>query len=417
MSAKKSGGKPFTSFRIISEKAQRLFSKARELKSGGAGKQSTRLPPPEQYNEVLVHISLESVVKATFAIFAIIAGLTLIHLLQETIVLFFLAVFVATIMDPGVKALNRMGVPRGIGILLHYLVALALLMFLVISLIPIIAKQVTDIADLINLNANAFLQNPSISLPLVADDVNVWLTHFLESTLRNLNINHFADALQAFGQTLSTTAQGTLELAAHVAGSVVNFVFSLILVLVLAFFIQIEKEKIAAWSRSFLPWKYRGYLDDKAELIQEKIGQWARGQLVLCFSIGLFVFLALTIMRMPYALTLAILAGFTEVIPYVGPLIAAVPAVLIAVTQQGLLWGVAVAVVYYVIQWCENNLLVPLIMKRAVGLSAVAIMLAMLVGVSFPDVIHPVLGIILSIPITTILALFLDDWRSSPPRS
>ena len=147
-----------------------------------------------------------------------------------------------------------------------------------------------------------------------------------------------------------------------------------------------------------------------------KIGQWARGQLLLCLSIGFLVFLALIILRMPYALTLAILAGFTEFIPVVGPFIAAVPAVLIALTQEGFIWALVLAVVYYIIQWCENNLLVPLIMKRAVGLSPVAIIFAMLVGVSFPSVIHPVLGIILSIPTTTIIALFLEDWREAHAR-
>jgi predicted PurR-regulated permease PerM len=67
--------------------------------------------------------------------------------------------------------------------------------------------------------------------------------------------------------------------------------------------------------------------------------------------------------------------------------------------------------VYYVVQWCENNLLVPLIMKRVVNLSPVAILFAMLVGISFPGVIHPVVGIVLAIPVTTVVSLFLEDWH------
>jgi predicted PurR-regulated permease PerM len=133
--------------------------------------------------------------------------------------------------------------------------------------------------------------------------------------------------------------------------------------------------------------------------------------LILGLVVGSLVFIALTILGMPYALTLAALAAFTEFIPYVGPFIAAVPAVLIALTEGGFLWAVVVAAVYYVVQWCENNLLVPLIMKRAVGLSPIAIIFAMLVGVSFPEVIHPILGILLAIPVTTIIAVFLNDMR------
>jgi predicted PurR-regulated permease PerM len=197
---------------------------------------------------------------------------------------------------------------------------------------------------------------------------------------------------------------------------VVTFFFNLILVLVLGFFIQIEKEKILAWVRSFVPWHLRSYVDDKSELINWKLGQWARGQLLLCASVAGLVFLALVVLRMPYALTLAILAGFTEFIPVIGLFAAAVPAVLIALTQQGLVWALMLACVYYVIQWCETNLLVPLIMRRTVNLSPVATLFAMLVGISFPSVLHPVLGIMLAIPLTTIIALFLEDWQESRAR-
>ncbi len=146
-------------------------------------------------------------------------------------------------------------------------------------------------------------------------------------------------------------------------------------------------------------------------MIPLKLAKWARVQLLLCLSIAMLVFIALSILGMPYALTLSLLAGFTEFIPVVGPLLAAIPAILIAVTAKGFLWCLVIGAVYYVIQWCENNLIVPLIMKRAVGLSPVAVMFAILVGISFPTVIHPVLGVILSIPLTSIIAIFLEDLR------
>ena len=79
----------------------------------------------------------------------------------------------------------------------------------------------------------------------------------------------------------------------------------------------------------------------------------------------------------------------------------------------GFLWALVLAGVYYVIQWCENNLLVPLVMKRAVGLSPIAILFAMMVGISFPETIHPLIGVMLAIPATTIISIFLEDWQLS----
>lgn len=411
---RKPSSHPFTSFRVIGERAQKLLAHARKMREpAGERKLAAKLPPPEEHPEVVVHLSVSSVIRTTFTILAIAVGVLFAWYILDTIVLLLLAVFVATVLDPGVKALRRVGIPRGLGILLHYFVALFLLLFLLFSLIPIIADQLQQIAVFMNDNVNDFLANPNISFPFLTQEVNLRLTIFLQNTLQNLSIIHFTDALREMGQNLSTTAQGSLLFAAQIAGSVVNFFVSMVIILVLAFFLQIEKEKIIEWVQSFLPWQYRAYADEKSEAIQWKLAQWARGQLLLCCCIGLLVFLALTILRMPYALTLAMLAGFTEFIPVIGPFIAAVPSVLIALTQEGFLWALIVAAVYYVIQWCENNLIVPLIMKRAVGLSPVAVMLAMLTGVSFPNIIHPILGVILSIPTTTIVALFLEDLRAA----
>jgi predicted PurR-regulated permease PerM len=181
----------------------------------------------------------------------------------------------------------------------------------------------------------------------------------------------------------------------------------------LAFFMQLEKERIVYWIRGFLPYRYRMYVDMKFAAIHTKIGQWVRGELLLMFSIFLITFIALSILGIDYALTLAVLAGFFELIPAIGPLFAAIPAILIGGTQEGLMWVPILAGVYYAIQWTENNLLVPLIMKRAVGLSPIAVLFAMMVGISFPNTIHPVLGVLLAVPVTTIIALFLEDWRNS----
>jgi hypothetical protein len=136
------------------------------------------------------------------------------------------------------------------------------------------------------------------------------------------------------------------------------------------------------------------------------MSKWFQGQLLLCLSIAILTFIALEILGMPYAQTLALLAGFTEFIPYAGPLIGAVPAVFVAGTQAGLVWALVVTLVYYAIQLCENNLLVPLIMKHAVGLSPISIMFGMFVGVSFPDTIHPVVGL----SVTMVSLAFLPNY-------
>jgi len=407
----------FTSIRIIGKKAQDMLQRAREsLLAEEKEPQQAPIAMQRKHPPTVVTLSVKSVVQAAFAILAIVLGAWLIFHLRHQILLLTLAIFIATVVDPGVQHMQRWGVPRGIAILVQYCIALFALLFLVISFIPIIATQLQDIASNISQDIAPFMADPHIQVPLLTEESNAQLNRLLETTLRNLSIDQFTTALQQAGQNLSDVAQESVRLAARIAGSVVNFVVSMIIVLVLAFFMQLEKERLVYWARGFLPHKYRAYADLKSEAIQTKIGQWVRGELLLMFVIFLLTLIALSILRIEYALTLAVLAGFCEIIPTVGPIIAAVPAMLIGGTQEGLIWVPILAGVYYAIQWTENNLLVPLIMKRAVGLSPIAILFAMMVGISFPDTIHPVLGVILAVPATTVITIFLEDWRGAQSR-
>ena len=410
MSSKKKQHKAsFTSLRIIGKKAQKLIEGAR---NPGDRKTNLRTKlPKKECDEVMVHISSKSVAKAAFLILAIFAGTWVVIHIRDKLIILFLAMFVAAVIDPGVEALEKYGIPRGVAVLIQYFVALFLLLFLVVSLIPIIATQIQEIALLMSVKINTFLADPEISLPFLSDAVDDQLTVLVQTTLQDLSIVKFTDALQQLGQNLSSAAQQSVTFAVQLAGSVVNFFVTMVVVLVLGFFMQLEKEKVTRWFLSFFPHRYRMYVTSKSEAVHRKIAQWARGQLMLCFSIFFLTLTALLILRMPYALTLAVFAGVCEFIPVVGPFIAAVPAVLIGLTQGGFIWGLILVGIYYVIQWCENNLLVPLIMGRAVGLSPISILFAMMVGISFPDTIHPILGVMLAIPTTTIISIFLEDWR------
>lgn len=417
MNKRKPAAAAFTTLRIIGEKAHKLLLRAREKRRGETELSPRAAPPPRgSPPAIVIHLSLLGVVQATAVIVGLAIGVLALFVIQDKIVLFLLALFVAVIMDPGVKLLGRAGIPRGIAVLLQYGLALFLFVFLLLSLIPILAEQIQQLGAYLNARVNDFLAAPSITLPFFTPEVNMRLSDLLKAALSYLSIGRFTDALQQLGRTLAAPADSLLFIV-QIAGSTLNFFLNLIVVLVLGFFLQIEKEKIIAWVRSFLPWDVRRYVDDKSDMIHWKLAQWTRGQLLLCLSVTVLVFLALVILRMPYALTLAVLAGFTELIPVIGIFIAAVPAVVLALTQQGLLWAVMLALIFYVIQWCESNLLVPLVMKRTIGLSPIVVLLAMLLGISFPSVIHPVLGIMLSIPLATIIVLFLEDWRETRMRS
>lgn len=415
MAKKSQNGDSFKSIQILSAKAQSLWTRAKsrmqtvekDFKSMKVPSAQTIMP---KKNVMTVEISTYTVVKSTIAILLVLVFTGALYIMRDKLIVMGLALFIAVVIDTNVRWLQRLGIPRSIAVLLLYLVFFSVAIFLLASLIPIVASQLQDIARYINHSADSFLADPHVRLSFLSEGLNDRLTVLTQDALQSMGIKDRASALFQFGQNLSSVAQNSIAYAVQVAGSVFNFMVTLILILVLAFFIQLEREKISDFIRSIMPREYRGYYDVKAEAIYQKISQWFHGQLVLCLSIGILVFVALEIIGMPYAQTLALLAAFTEFIPYAGPLIGALPAVIIALAQFGFVWAGVLAVIYYVIQLCENNILVPLIMKHAVGLSPIAIMFGMLVGVSFPDTVHPVVGIILAVPATAVITIFIQDF-------
>lgn len=419
MSPAKKKASTFKSFQVISKKAQKLLEQAAKRRRDAKRREETKTVRATRKKEdpaLEIQFSAASVGVATVVVIGVLLGAWLVYAVLDTIILLLLAFFLAAILDPTVHRMEQWGVPRGLAILVHLLAAVLVLLFLSISFIPLIATQLQQIAVSLSNWANAFIQNPEISLPFLTEEFNLRLTELVRSSLESLSITKFTDTLRTLGENLSPIAQGSVVLATRIAGSVLGFIINLFIVLALSFFMLLEKESIRGWFSGFFSATSTNYIDHKADLIQAKISQWVRGQLILGFVVGSLVFIALTILRFDYAATLALLAFMTEFVPYIGPFIAAAPAVLIALSEGGFIWALIIMGVYYMIQWCENNLLVPLIMKRAVGVSSTAIMFAMLVGVSFPAIIHPILGLLLAVPVTTIISIFLDDWRSSRQR-
>jgi len=414
MNFKKKSQSHFQTFRLFGKHAQKILESARvRLQSTKEDEQADRpTPQVESEEKIVLHLAVISIVKAAVTVLGIVLLGYLCYLIRDKILLFLLGIFLAVVIDPGVTFLERWKLPRGFAILLVYLLVLAALLFLVVSLIPIIAEQIQQMAVRLAERIDAFLAEPFVRLPFLNQEINQYLSTLLRQVLADISTGGTLQTLQNFGERLSNAAQGSIVFVVGVAGSVVQFVVKFVFVLVLAFFFQLEKEGVFRWVRVFLPYRYRRYAEGKAEAIHRKLAQWIHGQLMLSLAIGIIVFAALSVLRMPYALTLAVLAAFTEFVPVIGPIFAAIPAVFIALAQSGMFSALIVSVVYYGIQWCENNLLVPLIMKRAVGLSPIAIMFAMLVGVSFPETIHPILGILLAVPLSTILSIFIQDYRS-----
>lgn len=320
------------------------------------------------YTKVILRIALVAV------------GFYVLYLVRDIIALFFVAVVVMAAIDPIVSWFGRSRVPRPVGVLLIYLVLVLVLGTAFSILVPAIVSQ-----------SKAFM-----------DDLPKYLSE-LDSILIGININSH-EVANRVGEGISGSS---FDIFSKTIG-VFSAAFSFLIVLSMAFYMSIIKNGMEIFLKSVTPKNYEEKVIRVALIIKEKIGRWMLGQLLLMFVIFSLDYIVLSIIDVPYALAIAIIGGILEIIPYAGPVVSTTIATLIGFFTSPVK-GVLVLISYVLIQQAENHVIVPQIMKKAVGLNPLVIIFSVLVGVK----IAGVAGAILAVPVATAISVVIENYPKS----
>ncbi|MGB9883693.1 MAG: AI-2E family transporter [Microgenomates group bacterium] len=223
-------------------------------------------------------------------------------------------------------------------------------------------------------------------------------------------ISHFARkfpqiASSIFPQTnffdFSFISQNIPQLTSN-AFSLIKNVFSNIVFIIsifsFSFYFLIEENFFLKSLKKFFEDEEAEKINIIIKKIQNRISYWFWGEIFLMFAVGSLTYLGLILLNIPYPLPLAILAGLLEIVPNIGPTVAAIPSIVVGLSQSIFL-GAAALILAIFVQQTENNLLVPLIMKKFVGVNPVATLAALMIGGKLAGV----LGVLLAVPITLIL--------------
>lgn len=312
---------------------------------------------------------------------AVVIGIVL-YLGRSALGPFIVGLVLAYLLDIPVERLSRRGVPRWVSVLIVYAVT-AFLVYqgLRLMLRPLADEVSTFIAELPRFTAQIADQYAHLDLP---------------PALRNAVDSFLAELGQGGGFDPSTL----LPVASIFAG-VLGTLVAYIIVPVWAFYLIRDRPALAAAADRSLPAEWRADVRAVASLALRVFGQWLRGQLILGVTVGIATFAGLILLSVTvdpifgrFAILLAVVAGVFELLPIIGPILAAIPAVLLALTA-GVEPAVAALVLYLVIQQVENNVFVPKIQGDAVELHPTIIMVALVLGGS----IGGLLGAILALPI------------------
>ena len=172
----------------------------------------------------------------------------------------------------------------------------------------------------------------------------------------------------------------------------------------LALYLSLEEKGIENFFLLLTPKQYHAQALSIASRMQGKVSQWLFGQMILMLIAFVMYYIGLSILGVPYALAIAFFGGLMEILPYIGPVLAAVPAIIIGLLSSPVL-GFSAFIFYIVAHQIEAHIVAPQVMKHSAGLSPVALIIAILVGLELGGA----LGIILAVPIIMVLSVFVED--------
>jgi len=338
-----------------------------------------------------ISINTWSIVKVllVFVLFAV------LFILRDLLLVVLAAVVIASAIEPAIRWFISYKVPRLPAVLLIYLGLMFILFgtfyFLLLPLLNESSEFLTDLPKYVgSIDAWSPLGDGGIigSQPVFHD-----LSQSFSSS----------EILNQINTTLSHLSVGFWGAVSTIFGGILSF----ILIFVLSFYLAVQDKGIAKFLHLISPRRHRQYVNDLWQRAEIKIGLWMQGQLLLVVIVGVMVFLGITLLGIKHALLLASLAAVFEIIPLFGPILSAIPAILIAFATGGFSAALLVLGLYIIIQQFENHLIYPLVVKKVVGVSPIVVILALIAGAQLAGF----LGILLSVPISAVIMEFINDFQ------
>jgi predicted PurR-regulated permease PerM len=302
--------------------------------------------------------------------------------LRDIIFLFFVVFLLFAALNPLANYFEERIIPRVITVLFFYIVILFGLGFAIYLLVPPIVHQLQSLSDYVPQYLGYFKM-------VVNKTQN---SNFLNQGLQN--------SLQTVANSLSTVGQSAWSGVVSVFGGIVSFV----VIIVASFYLLLYKKHFNETVLRLVPEGKREFFKRVARRSLEKLGAWTRAELVLMLIMGVLIFIVLTVLNVKFALLLAILAGVLELVPSLGPILAAIPAVAIAFVASPL-QALLVVIAYILIQQLESQFLVPYIMRRTIDLNPVMTIFALLVGAQLAGI----LGAIIAVPMLAVFLVVFEE--------
>lgn len=312
-----------------------------------------------------IEISYKTILFTVF----VLSGIWVLVQITNIILMVLLAIVAASGLRAPINKLESYKIPRVLAIIITYIIIIIALVLIVSSMVPVVTSQTNNLVRTLG----EFMESVSPNIDGIPNDFT--------NQIAPLSSNIYKATLSA----LST---------------VVN-IFSFF---ALSFYLLMERRHMRVFLRNILGEEMKERVVSVMLKIEDRLGAWVRGQISLMVIVGTMTYIGLVILGIEYALPLAILAGLLELVPIVGPIISAIPAIIVASFLSPWL-ALATGALYFLVQQLENNVIVPMVMRRAVGVPPAVSIVGILIGAQLLGLI----GAILAIPVFVSAQVILQE--------
>lgn len=332
----------------------------------------------------------------TFVRFFVVVGvICLMWVLRDILVAILVSVVLASAISPLATRLHKLWIPRAFTVFTILATIMAVFVGIFVLLVPMIYSEFAAFSKsfyVFQRDAINYISAYTGNKQMISDVVRDWSLEDIQSSITGI--------LTAGTGAVSSTV-----------GSVSYFLFQTIFIFVLTFYLAVLPKGVERFLRIITPRKHEDYVINLWERSQKKIVAWAKGQFILAIIMGVIVYIGLKIIGLENALLFAMLAAVGEVIPIVGMIIAAIPAILVALLTggNGISLAITVSIFYLLITQFENHILSPLIVNKVVGLPSVLVIIAIVVGATLAGF----WGVLLAIPVAATIMEYVGDIEAS----
>ena len=298
-----------------------------------------------------------------------IAAIWFVFQIREILYLLFISFIIMSALRPTVDFLEKRRIPSVLSILCIYIVVFGVFGVSLVGTIPSLVTQFVHLTQ---------------ALP-----------SFISRVMPYWNID-----MNAFSQQITPLSQNLLKLTVSIFSNIVTIVT----VMVFTFYLLLERKHTEQLFASFMSEETAIRVSHVLKNIEQRLGSWVQGELILMLIIGIFAYIGLVLLRVDFALPLAILSGLLEIIPTVGPIVSAIPAVIIGLAGSPML-ALSVVLLFFIIHQAENTLVVPFVMKKSVGLPPLLTIVALMIGGKLAGIA----GAVLAVPVVLVVQEILQE--------